>query len=75
MGLSYRKRVKIDDDTSLNISKSGPSISRRFGRVSVNSRGRVNVRLAKGLTWRGGCATVLVLPLAAVAAAATWWVR
>lgn len=53
MGLIFRKRVKTGRNTWLNLSKSGVSTSRRAGRVTVNSRGRVSVRLAKGLTWRG----------------------
>ncbi|MDO5628827.1 MAG: DUF4236 domain-containing protein [Mobilicoccus sp.] len=54
MGWTYRKRTKLDADSWLNTSKSGVSYSRRVGPVTVNSRGRVTVRLGKGLTWRMG---------------------
>lgn len=55
MGLIVRKRVPIHaDDEWVNLSKSGASVSKRVGRrVTVNSRGRVYVRLAKGLSFRG----------------------
>ncbi|HZN66199.1 MAG: hypothetical protein ACRDPQ_18165 [Nocardioidaceae bacterium] len=40
MGLVWRKRVRVDDDTDANLSKSGASVSRRFGRrLRLNSRG------------------------------------
>jgi hypothetical protein len=55
MGLIFRRRVKLDDDTAVNVSNSGASVSRRFGRrVTVNSRGRVSVRLLPGLSFRFG---------------------
>ncbi|AKK05760.1 putative DUF4236 family protein [Corynebacterium mustelae] len=52
MGISFRKRKKIGKNTTLNVSKSGASISHKFGPVTVNSRGNITVRLGKGLTWR-----------------------
>ena len=52
MGLSFRKTIKLGKKTSLNVSKTGVSASRRMGPVTVNSRGKVTVRLGKGLTWR-----------------------
>ena len=55
MGLIFRKRVRLDDDTALNLSNSGGSVSRRVGkRVTVSSRGRVSVRLGPGLSFRFG---------------------
>jgi hypothetical protein len=54
MGLVWRKRIKLDDDTSVNVSKSGASVSRRFGRLTVSSRGRASFRIAPGLSWRFG---------------------
>jgi hypothetical protein len=53
MGLSYRRRVSLGKGTWLNISGSGVSVSKRVGRVTVNSRGRFFVRLLKGLSYRG----------------------
>ena len=65
MGFSYRKRVRTGKTSWLNISKRGVSASVRRGPFSINSRGRGSVRIAKGLSYRGGCVTVLVVPIAA----------
>jgi hypothetical protein len=54
MGLVWRKRLKLDDTTSVNLSKSGASVSKRFGPVTVTSRGRVSIRWAPGLSFRFG---------------------
>jgi len=54
MGLIIRKRVKLDENTAVNVSKSGVSVSKKLGRVTVNSRGRVTVRIAPGISWRFG---------------------
>ena len=70
MGISYRKRVRTGRGSWLNLSKRGASVSMRKGPVTVNSRGRFSVRIAPGLSYRGGCAVVLLLPVAVVAAAA-----
>lgn len=50
----YRKRIRAGRNTWLNVSKTGVSVSRRIGRVTVNSRGRVTIRIAKGLSYRFG---------------------
>lgn len=52
VGLSFRKTIKLGKKTRLNVSKSGISVSRKAGPVTVNSRGRITIRLGKGLTWR-----------------------
>lgn len=52
MGLFFRKRVRLGRDTWLNMSRSGVSVSQRKGPVTVNSRGRVSIRLPGGFTWR-----------------------
>ena len=52
MGLVWNKRVKLGKGTALNLSKSGASVSKRAGRVSVSSRGNSSVRIAKGLSFR-----------------------
>lgn len=70
MGISYRKRVRTGRGSWINLSRRGASASMRKGPVTVNSRGRFSVRIAPGLSYRGGCATVVVLPLAVLAAAA-----
>lgn len=66
MGFSYRKRVGLGRNAWLNISKRGVSGSVRRGRVTMNTRGRTNIRIAKGLSYRGGCGLVLLAPIAAV---------
>ncbi|MBT1002215.1 DUF4236 domain-containing protein [Paenarthrobacter sp. DKR-5] len=52
MGLIFRRTKKLGKNTKLNFSKSGVSVSRKAGPVTVNSRGRITIRLGKGLTWR-----------------------
>lgn len=52
MGLNFRKAIKLGRNTRLNVSKSGISASRKAGPVTVNSRGRITIRLGKGLSWR-----------------------
>lgn len=52
MGLIFRKRVPAGRTSWLNLSRSGVSASKRVGRVTINSRGRVSVRLLPGLSWR-----------------------
>ncbi|HEY3718350.1 MAG TPA: DUF4236 domain-containing protein [Jatrophihabitantaceae bacterium] len=54
MGLIFRKRVKVGDNTAVNVSRSGASVSRRVGRVTVNSRGGGRVRILPGLSFRFG---------------------
>ena len=53
MGIQYRKRQKISDDSWLNYSKSGVSASKKIGPVTFNSRGGVYVKLPGGLHYRG----------------------
>ncbi|MFM9037778.1 MAG: DUF4236 domain-containing protein [Actinomycetota bacterium] len=69
MGFSYRKRVRTGRRSWLNISKRGVSGSARCGPFTVNSRGRTSLRLGKGLSYRGGCATALVVGVGVMAAA------
>jgi hypothetical protein len=74
MGWSYRKSVRAGKGRRVNVSKSGASISQTVGPVTVNTRGRFSIRLFKGLSYRGGCAVALVIPIAmalALAIAAT----
>ena len=52
VGLSFRKTIKLGKKTRLNVSRSGITASRKAGPVTVNSRGRVTIRLGKGFTWR-----------------------
>ncbi len=52
MGISYRKRIKIADDTFLNISKSGVSMSKKVGNMTINSKGSTTVNLGNGVIYR-----------------------
>ena len=52
MGISYRKRIKIGDDTYLNISKSGISVSKKVGKATINSKGMTTINLGNGITYR-----------------------
>lgn len=52
MGLIFRKRIRLTENVWLNVSRSGISLSVRKGRVTVNSRGSLWVRIARGLTHR-----------------------
>ncbi|MCW2538580.1 MAG: hypothetical protein JWN95_305 [Frankiales bacterium] len=54
MGLSYRRRVRTGRSSWLSVGKSGVTESARIGRVTVNSRGRGSIRIAKGLSFRFG---------------------
>ncbi|WP_432491286.1 DUF4236 domain-containing protein [Kineococcus auxinigenes] len=53
MGLFFRRSKVLGRGVRLNASNRGVSFSKRFGRTTVDSRGRVSVRLFKGLTWHG----------------------
>jgi hypothetical protein len=52
VSLIFRHRVRTSPRSWLNVSGHGVSESVRFGRVTVNSRRGVRVRLFKGLSWR-----------------------
>lgn len=54
MGFVFRKRIKAGKNTSVNLSKSGASVSERVGPLSINSHGRVTVRILPGLSFRFG---------------------
>lgn len=56
MGLIFRRRVPLKRrgrvTSWLNLRGGGVSASARAGRVTVNSRGRVTIRLGKGFSLR-----------------------
>lgn len=52
MGFIFRKTVRAGRAARLNLSGGGVSASKKVGRVTVNSRGKVFVRLFPGFTWR-----------------------
>ena len=54
MGISYHRRVKIGDDTYLNLSKSGTSISKKVGNSTINlTKGTITTNLGNGMVYRG----------------------
>jgi hypothetical protein len=55
MPFYFRKRIPTGRSSWLNVSKTGISASQRIGsRVTVNTRGRVTVRILPGLSFRFG---------------------
>jgi hypothetical protein len=52
MGFIFRKNVRLGKTARLNVSKSGVSATKRFGPITVNTRGQVRIRLGKGLSYR-----------------------
>jgi hypothetical protein len=54
MGLIIRKRIRVTPTEHLNVSKSGLSVSKRVGRVTLNSRGRATIRILPGISFRIG---------------------
>lgn len=52
MTLVWRKRVRLLPWLTANLSKGGASLSAHRGRVTVNSHGRVSIRLWKGFSIR-----------------------
>ena len=58
MGISYRRRVKIGDDTYINLSKSGTSISKKVGNSTINlTKGTITTNLGNGMVYRGSIAS------------------
>lgn len=52
MGLIFNRRKKLGRNTTANLSKSGVSISRKVGPLTVNSRGKARIRLGKGISFK-----------------------
>lgn len=52
MGLIFRRTKRLGRRTTVNLSKSGVSASRRAGRFTIGTRGRGSFRLGKGFSWR-----------------------
>ncbi|UFU14657.1 DUF4236 domain-containing protein [Curtobacterium sp. C1] len=52
MGLILRARRRIAPGVTANLSKRGVSVSARRAGVTVNTRGRVTIRLGKGISFR-----------------------
>jgi hypothetical protein len=52
MGLQYRRRIRTGKNTFVNVSGGGVSMTKRFGPLSINSRGHVSIRLGSGFSFR-----------------------
>ncbi|GAA0324767.1 DUF4236 domain-containing protein [Kineococcus aurantiacus] len=53
MPFSFRWAKDLGKGVRVNAGRSGVSVTKRIGRATVSSTGRVSVRLLKGLSWRG----------------------
>jgi Protein of unknown function (DUF4236) len=54
MGFTFRRSLRLGRGGRLNLSKSGASVSQRFGRLTLNSRGGGSIRILPGLSFRFG---------------------
>ena len=54
VGFVFNKRLRLGKGFALNLSKSGASVSKRIGRVTLSSNGRGSFRLFPGLSFRFG---------------------
>jgi hypothetical protein len=54
MRFVFRRSLAFGHGTRLNLSKRGASVSKRIGRVTVNSRGGGSIRILPGLSFRFG---------------------
>jgi hypothetical protein len=52
MPFIFRRSIRLFSGVRLNLGRRRASVSVRSGPVTVNSRGRVTVRLLRGLSWR-----------------------
>jgi hypothetical protein len=52
MGLILRTSFRGPRRTRIHASKAGFSVSKRFGPLTVSSRGHVTLRILPGLSWR-----------------------
>lgn len=52
MGLVFSKRKKVGKNATMNLSKSGVSISQKVGPLTINSRGKASIRLGNGLRFK-----------------------
>ena len=50
MKLLFRRRVPLSRNSWANLSTSGVSVSRRLGRLTLNSRAGARLRLGKGFS-------------------------
>ena len=51
MPFTFRRTRRLGRGVEATVTDRGASVSKRFGRLTVSSSGRVSVRLLKGLSW------------------------
>ena len=51
MGIKFHKSIKLPLGITLHISKTGMSLSKRIGPVTVNSKGKATINLGHGLRY------------------------
>jgi hypothetical protein len=51
MGLNFRRSKNLGRGLRATVTNRGASVSKRFGRLTVSSNGRVHLRLFKGFSW------------------------
>jgi hypothetical protein len=54
MGFVFRRSIGLGRGTRLNLSGRGASVSKRIGRLTLNSRGGGSIRILPGLSFRFG---------------------
>lgn len=52
MGLFLRKSFRGPGGSRVHVSNRGVSVSKRFGPVTITSRGRISIRILPGLSLR-----------------------
>ena len=52
MGLIFRKSLRGPRGTRIHATGSGVSVSKRFGPLTISSRGHVTLRILPGVSWR-----------------------
>ena len=51
MGFKFRKTIKLGKNTKANISKSGVSVTKKIGPITLNSKGKGSINFGKGLSY------------------------
>jgi hypothetical protein len=52
MGFSFSRRKSLGKGKTVYVSKSGVSVSKKAGPLSVNSRSKGSIRLGKGIRFK-----------------------
>lgn len=52
VGLVFRRTFRGLGGTRVTASRSGVSASKRFGPLTISSRGHVTLRICRGVSWR-----------------------